>query len=192
MNVALYVSTRGIPAHESYAASANDVVELDNKSCRFEPHVQLLRTTQKLLVKNSDAVGHNTKFDSLNQGFNASLAAGGKFEKQFTGEERKPTAYSCDVHKWMNGYLVLRANPYMAKTAADGTFEIKHLPAGGTLEIEVWHERLAAGVPGAVKDVKGTDRLTLDKPGRLTVVIPKGEQTAEFTLEVPASALGGS
>ncbi len=190
-NVALWVATKGVPAHESYAGSAKDFVELDNRGCRFEPHVQLLRTSQTLLVTNTDTVGHNTKYDSLSQPFNAILPVGGKTPKQLTIEERKPTGYSCDVHKWMNGYLVLRASPYMAKTADDGSFEIKYLPAGGTLEIEVWHERLTTGVPGAVKNVQGTKSVTLDKPGRLTVVILKDGE-ASFTLEVPASALGGS
>jgi hypothetical protein len=190
MNVALYVSTRGVPAHESYAASANDVVELDNKDCRFEPHVLLLRTSQKLLVKNSDTrIGHNTKYDSLSQPFNANLPAGGRIEKQLTSEERKPTGVACDVHKWMNGYLVVRSSPYMAKTAADGTFELKNLPAGGKLEIEIWHERLTSGVTGSLTDVKGASTLTFER-GKLSVVIPK-DQTVEFKLEIPASAFGG-
>jgi plastocyanin len=190
-NVALYLATKGVPAHESYAEAAKKVVELNNHGCRFEPHMQLLRTSQTLLVKNGDTFGHNTQYTSLSQPFNMNLPAGSTNSVQLTNEERQPSRYSCDVHKWMNGYLVLRASPYMAKTADDGTFEIKNLPAGGTLEIEVWHERATTGLPGELKDVQGTNRLTLDKPGRLTVVIPKGG-TASFTLEVPASALGGS
>ena len=51
--------------------SAKDDVVLDNKGCRFEPHVVVLRTTQTLVIKNSDPVGHNTKADAIkNAAFN--------------------------------------------------------------------------------------------------------------------------
>lgn len=190
-NVALFVTTKGAPSHESYAASAKEVIELDNHHCRFEPHVCLLRTSQSLKVKNTDTVGHNTKYNSsVGEPFNENIPAGGSITKQFTREERKPTNYNCDVHKWMSGYLVLRSNPYMAKTADDGSFEIKNLPAGGTLEIEVWHER-AATVSGEIKEAKGATKLTLDKRGRLTVVLPR-DADASFVLEVPAEVLSGS
>jgi hypothetical protein len=90
----------------------------------------------------------------------------------------------------MEGYLVLRASPYMAKTANDGTFEIKYLPAGGTLEIELWHER-APSLGGEITNRNGATKLELARPGRLSVVLPKDGE-ASFVLQVPAAALGGS
>ena len=47
--------------------TASDEVVLDNKDCRFEPHVAVVRTSQKLALKNSDPVGHNSKIDPLDQ-----------------------------------------------------------------------------------------------------------------------------
>jgi hypothetical protein len=185
------VTNKGVPSHESYKATAADVVELNNQGCRFEPHICLLRTTQSLRVKNSDGVGHNTKYNSPNQPFNANVPVGGGITQELKLEERRPTRYNCDVHKWMDGYLVLRTSPYLAKTGNDGTFEMKFLPAGGALEIQIWHERSPDGLTGELKDVSGaTKPVTIDKRGRLSVTLPK-DQTISFTLEVPASALGG-
>ena len=48
---------------------------------------------------------------------------------------------ACDVHNWMNGWLVVQAHPYYALTGADGSFKIDNVPAG-TYEIEYWHEKL--------------------------------------------------
>jgi hypothetical protein len=49
----------------------------------------------------------------------------------------------CDAHPWMAGYVVVAANPYFAVSAADGSFEIKDVPAGNYV-VAVWHEYLGA------------------------------------------------
>ena len=36
----------------------------------------------------------------------------------------------CDVHPWMRANINVFSHPFFAVTAADGTFEIKGLPAG--------------------------------------------------------------
>ena len=59
-NVVVYVYVkRGSdppPVHDSYQSSATAEVKLDNKACRFEPHVAVLQTSQTLLIGNSDSV----------------------------------------------------------------------------------------------------------------------------------------
>ncbi len=184
------MTTKGVPEHPDYAAEAKKVVELDNHRCRFEPRICLLRTSQTLLLKNSDAVPHNTKFNSGTQQFSETIGARSSATRLLTREERRPTNYNCDFHKWMSGFMVLRASPYMAKTGTEGTFEIKKLPAGGTLVLELWHER-ARAMTGTVEDVQGATQLTLDNLGRLTVVLPK-DGKASFVLKVDGKVLGGS
>ena len=60
--VCLYTGRGETPPapHPSYEESAGAIVTLDNASCRFEPHVCLLRTSQTLRVNNKDEVSHNT------------------------------------------------------------------------------------------------------------------------------------
>jgi len=176
INAVAYVNTRGVPVHERYetAEEKNKEVVLDNRGCRFEPHICLLRTTQPLRVKNSDGTTHNTQYTSVVQFFNENIGSGSSVLKQLTKEERAPTVYKCDIHKWMSGYLVLRAHPYMAKTGENGAFELKDLPAGAPLEIQLWHERAPTGLSGTVDRVEpeGTP-VKLDNRGRLSVTIPK-------------------
>src|SRR6185436_14069329 len=50
--------------HPDFEKGTAEVV-LDNHNCRFEPHVVTIRTTQKLVIKNSDPMSHNTKADFL-------------------------------------------------------------------------------------------------------------------------------
>ena len=42
-----------------------DPVVLDNKDCRFQPHVGFVQTGQTLTIKNSDAVGHNSNIATM-------------------------------------------------------------------------------------------------------------------------------
>ena len=44
--------------------------------------------------------------------------------------EKVPGEVKCDVHKWMDGVLMVRDNPYVAITDAQGKFQIENIPAG--------------------------------------------------------------
>ena len=48
---------------------------------------------------------------------------------------------TCDVHKWMSSFVVVKANPYFAVTNETGQFKIENVPAG-TYKIEAWQEKL--------------------------------------------------
>ena len=63
----------------------------------------------------------------------------------------------CDVHPWMGAWLHVMPDPCHAITGADGTFEIRGVPAG-PVELVGWHEVLgtvtvrATLEPGATLD----------------------------------------
>lgn len=144
-NVVLYLYVgRGKKApqpHESYADTADGKVTLDNLNCRFEPHVALLRTSQTLVVSNSDPVGHNTKIDTIkNVPANPIIPASAEQEFQFPKEERLPSRISCSIHPWMNAILVIKDTPYMAVTDENGSFTIENVPVG-KWTFQVWHEK---------------------------------------------------
>ena len=114
---------------------------LDNKKCRFDPHVMGIRAGQTLVIGNSDPFGHNTKAAFFeNAEFNDTIPAGGKIEKVFSKGETAPTAFECSIHNsWMKAYVLVRDNPYFAVTDKDGKFSIKNIPVGEHTFI-VWHE----------------------------------------------------
>jgi hypothetical protein len=144
---------------------------LDNKNCRFEPHVQVVLTKQKLLLKNSDPTGHNSNLTPLkNAAINPVLAAGGApVEYKFSSEEALPVKVGCNIHPWMGAWIVARTDPYAAVTDENGNFEIKDLPAGSELEFRLWHENPGylkdAAYKGGKADRRGTFKVKI-KPGK--------------------------
>ncbi len=129
--------SKEVPIHEDYLACEKEVVKLDNKGCRFDPHVALIWNRQKVLLGNSDPVGHNVKIDCRdNLQSNDTIPSGDTIEKQFDKAERFPAPVSCSIHPWMKGWIVIRDTPYMAVTDADGKFEIKK-PSGGRVAVHV-------------------------------------------------------
>jgi hypothetical protein len=171
-NAVIMLKTKDVPVGPDYAKTASDKVELDNKNCRFEPHVALMRTTQTLVLKNSDPapVSHNTNIAPLiNAGINPVLAAGGDpIEHKFDSEEGLPIKIGCNIHPWMGAWLIVRKDPYAAVSEKTGAFTIKDLPVGKELEFVLWQEKSGylknATFKGGKADTKGRFKLKL-KPG---------------------------
>lgn len=135
----------GFPEGQVFRAPVEPAV-IDQNGCMFSPHVVGLMAGQGLKVLNSDGVLHNVHLQGkANREINKAMPA---FTKKmvlpgtnFAKPETIPV--KCDAHPWMNGYVVVAGNPYFAVTAADGSFEIKDVPAGNYV-VEVWHEYLGA------------------------------------------------
>ncbi len=169
------------PIHESYAETAGAEVPLDNLDCRFDPHICAMRTSQTLLIGNKDPIGHNTKIDAAkNPAVNDIIPADGSTTKKFEIEERLPVRVSCSIHPWMNGWLLVKENPYFAVSDADGKLEIKNLPAG-TWTFQFWHE-----VPGYIADVSKDGAAEQWKKGRVEIEIKAGDNDLG-QIEIPAS-----
>ena len=134
--------------HESYAGTEKATVVLDSEKCRITPHVTLLRTTQTLLLRNTDTIGDGLKIDCLrNPPVNIQLAPHAELRRHFPNPERFPAPVTCPVHLWESGWLLVLPHPYMAVSNVEGRFEIKHIPVG-EWTFQFWHER--SGCPGKV------------------------------------------
>jgi plastocyanin len=150
-NVVVFVRDKLTKIHPD-AAAAKDPVTVDNKDCRFEPHVSFVQVGQPLILKNSDSVGHNSNVATLkNPPSNSLIAAGSESTITFKAEEAIPAQVTCNIHPWMKAWVLVRPNPYAAVSLADGSFEIKNVPAGD-IELQLWHEK--AGYIGEIS-VKG-------------------------------------
>jgi len=171
-----------IEVHPDYESKLREPVILDNKACRFEPHIALLRTGQQLVIKNSDPILHNTKAFLRNNGeFNESLQPGGENLKTFAMEEMSPMPVQCNIHPFMRAHVVVRSNPYMAASLPDGTFEIVNVPSGEH-EFYFWHE-----ARGHLRDVQvGT--VTSNQRGRARLTIPAGGTLDVGDIAVPGSS----
>jgi len=117
-------------------------VTIDQKDCRYHPHVFGIRVGQELTILNSDPTLHNIHaLPKNNAEFNNGQPIQGM---KMTHKFDKPEVmvpFKCDVHGWMNAYVGVLDHPYFAVTDANGKFDIKTLPPG-TYTIEAWHEKL--------------------------------------------------
>jgi hypothetical protein len=127
---------------------------LDQKGCRYEPHVLAMRVGQPIVVSNSDPLLHNVHALTMdNPAFNfgqPTLDRGRNLGPMKAAEVFK---VKCDFHPWMLAYVHVFDHPYFAVTAEDGSYSI---PAGlpdGRYTLVAWHERL--GERDIVIEMKG-------------------------------------
>ena len=76
-NVVVYVRSKNVKVNAELEKEPAQI-ELDNKNCRFEPHVLPMLVSQTLSVKNDDPFSHNSNVTELGgAGTNPLLPAGG-------------------------------------------------------------------------------------------------------------------
>ena len=111
---------------------------LDQKRCRYEPHVLLVPANTKLQMKSSDAVLHTVHMDGA-----ATYNLPFPFPNQVVSREMPTTGLvnlKCNGgHTWMNAEMLVVPHPYYAVTDESGRFELTNVPPG-TYEIVAWHE----------------------------------------------------
>jgi hypothetical protein len=130
-----------VPIHPAYEQSAKAEVSLTVKSCRYEPHVVLVRSSQVLVFKNLDPIAYNFSCQlARNQSFNFIAAPSREAKVEFEGRESVPAPVASAIHPWMNAWLFIHDNPYMAVSDASGTLKILNVPTGKRT-FRVWHER---------------------------------------------------
>jgi plastocyanin len=115
---------------------------IDQKDCRYHPHVFGMQVGQSLEIINSDPTLHNIHAVAKNnrEFNNGQPLQNMKTTHTFTAPEVM-VPFKCDVHGWMNAYVGVLNHPYFAVTDASGSFSLKSLPPG-TYTIEAWHEKL--------------------------------------------------
>src|SRR6185295_16751410 len=117
---------------------------IDQRQCRYHPHVFGMRVGQSLEILNSDPTLHNIHATpKTNSEFNNGQPIQGMKMSHTFDKPEVMVPFKCDVHGWMNAYVGVLDHPYYAVTGKDGSFTLKSLPPG-TYTIEAWHEKLGA------------------------------------------------
>ncbi|HEV2731108.1 MAG TPA: carboxypeptidase-like regulatory domain-containing protein [Terriglobales bacterium] len=111
---------------------------LDQKHCRYEPHILLVPQSEILKMKSSDATLHtvhmtgaatyNLPFPFPNQVITRPMQSAGLADLRCNGG-----------HVWMNAELMVVPHPYYVVTDESGRFELDNVPPG-SYEIVAWHE----------------------------------------------------
>ena len=136
------VSIKKIDQGKSFPqADPEDPLVLDQRGCRFWPHLVVVPQDQPMKIRNSDGILHNVHLYAMkNEAFNRSMVGRVKeLEATFGRSERIRVA--CDVHKWMGAWIVVTEHPYCVVTGKDGAFRLEDVPPG-TYTLQVWHEKL--------------------------------------------------
>jgi hypothetical protein len=111
---------------------------LDQKRCRYIPHILLVPENSSLSMMSSDATLHTIHMDGA-----------ATFNLPFPFPDR-PTVRTMATpgivhlrcnggHVWMNAEMMVVAHPYYAVTDESGRFEFTGVPPG-TYQIVAWHE----------------------------------------------------
>jgi hypothetical protein len=111
---------------------------LDQRRCRYEPHILLVPQGSALDMKSSDAVLHtihmdgvasfNLPFPFANQTVSRTMNAPGVVNLRCNGG-----------HVWMNAELLVAPHPYYFVTDESGKFELDGVPPG-RYQLVAWHE----------------------------------------------------
>jgi hypothetical protein len=111
---------------------------LDQKQCRYVPHILLVPQGSELQVRSSDPILHtvhmagaaanNIPFPFQNQDIAVPMRRSGVVDLK------------CNAgHVWMNAEILVVKHPYYVVTDEHGFFKLTDVPAG-EYEIEAWHE----------------------------------------------------
>ena len=155
-NVFVYLRTPKVPISPEPDQLAAEADRPGQRGLHFQAalHGNLVRE-QEFRIVNSDPIAQNVDFRPTGDTpANIVLPAcdakkssdgkpAGKVEAtwKFNRPQIEPILIKCNYHPWESGYILIRANPYYAVSAPDGTFRIPKLPAG-RLEFQLWHERV--------------------------------------------------
>lgn len=110
------------------------------RECTYEPRVTGVVAGQQVVIKNADATYHNvraTRGDDYLFNLSQPARAPDLVRDDFT-KPGEVVSLHCDVHPWMNAFVVVQDHPLFAVTGEDGRFEIPNVPPG-TYVLEAWH-----------------------------------------------------
>ena len=163
-NVLVYIKDGKTAENKNITGFAFDVpateVNLDQKGCRYVPHVLGIMAGQKLRVTNSDPTAHNVHpSPKSNKEWNQSQPAGAPPIIQSFSRAEVVVPVKCNQHPWMKANVAVLKHPLYAVSAENGTFEIKGVPPG-TYTVASWHERYGEktqSVTVGAKEIKTQD-----------------------------------
>lgn len=154
--ISLMDVTRGVALKQPPTPPA-----LDQRGCRFLPHVILAPVGAPVNILNNDPLTHNVRTAAFdNRPVNRAQP---KELRQIAIEFRAPekVKVKCDIHDWMSAWVVVIDHPYHAVSDEAGRFVIENVPAG-TYELEIWHETLGASMRSVTVVQGEATNLTVD------------------------------
>ncbi len=108
-------------------------VVVNQKGCRYIPHVIAAMVGQPVQFDNGDATMHNIHIVPAvagNPTVNISEAPNASAAPRIFPKPELMMAVRCNDHPWMEAYLNIAANPFFAVSGPEGHFTIRGVPPG--------------------------------------------------------------
>jgi len=147
-NVFVYVKSGPAAAMQAAPGSGNRAgggpVVLDQRGCRYTPHVVAVMQGGEVEFRNSDPTMHNIHTMPVvagNEVIDVSQGPNGEPQRRVFGAPEVMLPVRCNNHPWMNAFIDVSATPFFQVTGEDGRFDLSGLPAG-TYTLGAVHEKL--------------------------------------------------
>ncbi len=147
-------------------AAPTEPVAIDQKGCRYVPHVVGVMAGQPVRFTNSDPTMHNVHMVPAvagNQEMDISQPpAGGPTTPQDERRFAKPELMMpvrCNNHPWMQAFINVSANPFFAVSDVSGRYMIKGVPPG---TYTILADQEVAGEKTATVTVPAKGTVTVD------------------------------
>ena len=124
-----------VPRHRGKAT-------IQQRDREFIPYVTIVQSGTTVEFPNRDPVKHHVYSFSPAKLFEIKLYAG-KAARPVTFDKPGEVALGCNIHDWMEAYVLVVNSPYFAKTGSNGKAIIPNVPEG-RYRLRVWHPRQKA------------------------------------------------
>jgi plastocyanin len=129
------------PVHLKGHATAS----IEQRGTEFIPYVTVAQTGTAIEFPNNDTTKHHVYSFSPAKRFEIKLYAG-KPGQPVVFDKPGQVVIGCNIHDWMEAYVLVVDSPYFGKTAADGKAVLANVPAG-RYRLQLWHPQQKAAQP---------------------------------------------
>jgi len=116
--------------------------QIDQKNCTYLPHVVLMQVGD-VSITSQDPIPHSVHTHAQHhRDYNESMSS---LQSDISLTFLQPDVISvrCDLHGWMQAYVVVAKNPYYAISENGGKYKLDGVPMGH-YRLKVWSESLGA------------------------------------------------
>ena len=181
-NVIVYLDSRQNRSMNFESNAPPATRNLRAKDCRFEPHIVIAKKDDTLRFQIDDRIGHNAKISFLNNPpIGIVVPARGNASWELREPEPVPVSIECNIHPWMQAWLVVLDHSFVAASDEDGKIEIRGLPVDTEITFRVFHES------GRVRDVLNNGKPETWSRGHFRCTLKSGVNDLGI-IDVPPSS----